>query len=104
MLQFLCLIIAVLLIPSGILYFGEFASLLQSPQVFEKLQGLTWQFLHDGPRTLRATEMRLALGRATLPEQALLRDREDSLCRNWFPARKDEPSLRAPSHVPRQAF
>jgi hypothetical protein len=43
--------------------------------VFEKLQGLTWQFLHDGPRTLRATEMRLALGRATLPEQALLRDR-----------------------------
>ena len=38
MLPFLCLIIAVLLIPSGMLYFGEFASLLQSPQVFEKLK------------------------------------------------------------------
>ena len=37
MLPFLCLIIAVLLIPSGMLYFGEFASLLQSPQVFEKI-------------------------------------------------------------------
>ena len=38
MLPFLCLIIAVLLIPSGMLYFGEFASLLQSPQVFEKVK------------------------------------------------------------------
>ena len=38
MLPFLCLIIAVLLIPSGMLYFGEFASLLQSPQVFEKIK------------------------------------------------------------------
>ena len=45
------------------------------PEVFEKLQGLTWQFLHDGPRTLRATELRLATGRPSLPEQALLRER-----------------------------
>jgi hypothetical protein len=47
----------------------------EEPEVFEKLQGLTWQFLHDGPRTLRATELRLALGRTTPPETALLRDR-----------------------------
>lgn len=47
----------------------------EEPEVFEKLQGLTWQFLHDGPRTLRATEIRLARGYSTLSEQALLKDR-----------------------------
>ena len=45
------------------------------PEVFEKLQGLAWQFLHDGPRLLRATELRLATAQASMPEQALLRER-----------------------------
>lgn len=49
-------------------------------EVFERLINLTWQFLHDGARTLRATELWLALarpsGQATPPEQeSLLRER-----------------------------
>ena len=28
--------------------------------IFEKVQVLAWQFLHDGPRLLRATELRIA--------------------------------------------
>ena len=47
----------------------------EESEVFEKLQGLAWQFLHDGPRLLRATELRLAAGMASMPEQALLRER-----------------------------
>ena len=47
--------------------------------MFEKLQGLVWQLLHDGPRTLRATELRQAALResphATPGELALLKDR-----------------------------
>ena len=48
--------------------------------MFERLINLAWQFLHDGARTLRATELWLALakpsGQATPPEQeSLLRER-----------------------------
>lgn len=56
-----------------------------SKDLFEKLQSFTWQILHDGPRTLRATQLRLRLLEASpdagkkQEELELLRERVRAL-------------------------